>query len=174
MPTEAKRATVAELTEAFSASKGAIVSEYRGLTVSDLTKVRRELRDKGVTYTVVKNRLAKIAAEQAGRPDIVPLLSGSTAITLGGADESALAKATLDALRPYSRTVAVRGGAIGGKTFNAEGVTQLATLPPREVLLSQLAGGFASPLSTMAGLFAAPLRNLGYALTQVLEQRQGA
>lgn len=174
MPTEAKRATVAELTEAFSASKGAIVSEYRGLTVSDLTKVRRELRDKGVTYTVVKNRLAKIAAEQAGRPDIVPLLSGPTAITLGGADESALAKATLDALRPYSRTIVVRGGAIGGRTFDAEGVTTLATLPPREVLLAQLAGGIASPLSTMAGLFAAPLRNLGYALTQVLEQRQGA
>ena len=85
MPTEAKRATVAELVEAFSGSKGAIVSEYRGLTVSDLSKVRRELREKGVSYTVVKNRLAKIAAEQAGRSDIVPLLSGPTAITLGGA-----------------------------------------------------------------------------------------
>ena len=67
MPTEAKRATVAELTEAFSASKGAIVSEYRGLTVSDLGRVRRELRDKGVSYTVVKNRLAQ-DRRRAGRP----------------------------------------------------------------------------------------------------------
>ena len=150
------------------------MSEYRGLTVTDLSKVRRDLREKGVSYTVVKNRLAKIAAEQAGRSDIVPLLSGPTAITLGGSDEAALAKATLDALRPFSRIVVVRGGAIGGKTIDADGVTRLATLPPREVLLSQLAGGFASPLSTMAGLFAAPLRNLGYALSQLHDQRAGA
>ena len=84
MPTEAKRDKVAELTEAFSGSKGAIVSEYRGLTVSDLSKIRRDLRDKGVSYTVVKNRLAKIAADQAGRSEIMPLLSGPSAITLGG------------------------------------------------------------------------------------------
>ena len=171
MPTEAKRATVAELTEALSGSKGAIVSEYRGLTVSDLSKIRRDLRDKGVSYTVVKNRLAKIAADQAGRSEIMPLLSGPSAITLGGSDEAALAKATLDALRPYSKIVVIKGGAISGKTIDADGVTRLATLPPREVLLSQLAGGFASPLSTMAGLFAAPLRNLGYALTQLRDQR---
>lgn len=174
MPTEAKRATVAELTEALSGSKGAIVSEYRGLTVSDLSKVRRELREKGVSYTVAKNRLAKIAAEQAGRPDLVPLLTGPTAITLGGTDEASLAKATLDALRPYSRIVVIRGGAISGRTIDADGVTRLATLPSREVLLAQLAGGMASPLSTMAGLFAAPLRNLGYALTQLRDQRAGA
>ena len=173
MPTEAKRATVAELTEAFSGSKGAIVSEYRGLSVSDLSRIRRELRKSDVTYTVVKNRLAKIAAEDAGRTELLPLLSGPTAITLGGADEAALAKATLDALRPF-RTIVVRGGAISGTTIDADGVTRLATLPPREVLLAQLAGGMAAPMSTMAGLFAAPLRNLGYALSQVRDQRQGA
>lgn len=171
MPTEAKRDKIAQLTEAFSGSAGAIVSEYRGLTVTDLSKIRRDLREKGVSYTVVKNRLAKIAAGEAGRGELTSLLTGPTAITLGGSDEAALAKATLDALRPYARTVVVRGGAIGGKTIDADGVTRLATLPSREVLLSQLAGGFASPLSTMAGLFAAPLRNLGYALTQLRDQR---
>ena len=173
MPTEAKRDKVAQLTEALSDSKGAIVSEYRGLRVSDLSKVRRELREKGVTYTVVKNRLAKIAAESAGRSEIIPLLNGPTAITLGGSDEAALARATLDALRPF-RTIVVRGGAIGGTTIDADGVARLATLPPRDVLLAQLAGGFASPLSTMAGLLAAPLRNLGYALKQLQEQRETA
>ena len=173
MPTEAKRDKIAELTEALSGSKGAIVSEYRGLTVSDLSRIRRELRDKGVSYTVVKNRLARIAAENAGRGEISSLLTGPTAITLGGSDEAALAKATLDALRPY-RAVVVRGGAISGVTIDADGVTRLATLPTREVLLSQLAGGFASPLSTMAGLLSAPLRNLGHALTQLRDQREAA
>lgn len=173
MPTEAKRDKVAQLTEAFSDSKGAIVSEYRGLRVSDLSKVRRELREKGVSYTVVKNRLAKIAAESAGRSEIIPLLNGPTAITLGGTDEAALARATLDALRPF-RTIVVRGGAIGGTTIDADGVTRLAMLPSRDVLLAQLAGGMAAPMTTMAGLLAAPLRNLGYALTQLREQREAA
>lgn len=173
MPTEAKRATVAELTEAFSESDRAIVSEYRGLTVSDLSKIRRELRAKGVSYRVVKNRLAKIAAENAGRSEIVPLLSGPTAVTLGGADEAALAKATLDALRPY-KAVVIRGGAVGGRTFDADAVTRLSELPPRPVLLGQLAGGMSAPVSKMAGLLAAPIRDLGYALAALRDQRAGS
>jgi len=173
MPTEAKRATVAELTEAFSASKGAIVSEYRGLTVSDLSRIRRDLREKGVTYRVVKNRLAKIAAENAGRPEIVPLLSGPTAVTLGGSDEPALAKATLDALRPFKDLV-IRGGAISGATIDAAGVTRLAEMPPRPVLLGQLAGAMQAPVAQMAGLLQAPIRDLGYGLAALRDKRAGA
>jgi large subunit ribosomal protein L10 len=87
---------------------------------------------------------------------------------MGGADEVALAKSFLDAIRPY-RTVVVRGAVLGGQRVDGDSVTRLATLPPREVLLAQLAGGLASPLASMASLFAAPLRNLGYALAQVAE-----
>jgi large subunit ribosomal protein L10 len=173
MPTEAKEAMVAELVEAFSASPAAIVSDYRGLTVSDLGKVRRELRGKGITYRVVKNRLAKIAADQAGRTELSPLLIGPTAIALGGSDEVALARGLLDALRPY-RNVVVRGAAIGRSTLDGDAVTRLSTLPARDVLLAQLAGGIASPLGTMAGLLTAPLRNLGFALQQLREQREQA
>jgi large subunit ribosomal protein L10 len=173
MPTEAKQAMVAELVEAFSSSPAAIVSDYRGLTVSDLGKVRRELRGKGITYRVVKNRLARIAADQAGRAELGPLLTGPTAIALGGSDEVALARGLLDALRPY-RNVAVRGAAIGRSTLDADAVTRLSMLPARDVLLAQLAGGIASPLGTMAGLLTAPLRNLGYALAQVRDQREQA
>jgi large subunit ribosomal protein L10 len=172
MPTEAKQATVSELVEAFSKSPAAIVADYRGLKVSDLSKIRRELRDKGVQFRVAKNRLARIAADQTGRGAIDPLLSGPSAIALGAADESALARAVLDALRPY-RGVVVRGGAVGRTTLDADGVTRLSQLPPRDVLLAQLGGSMASPLSTMAGLLAAPLRNLGYALKQLQEQREG-
>lgn len=172
MPTEAKQATIAELTEEFSASRGSLVADYRGLKVSDLTAIRRTLRERGVTYRVVKNRLAKIAADQAGITELGPLLEGPTAIALSPDDESALARAFLDALRPY-RTITVRGGVIGGRRIDAAGVTALSTLPGRDVLLAQLAGGVASPLSTMAGLINAPLRNLAYALAQLAEQRGG-
>jgi large subunit ribosomal protein L10 len=173
MPTEAKRATVAELARAFSDSRSAVVSDYRGLKVSELARIRRELREKGISYQVVKNRLAKIAAEQAGRGELAALFTGPTAIALGGADETALARGLLDAVRPF-RTVAIRGGLIGTTRIDTDGVTRLAALPGRNVLLAQLAGGIASPLSTMASLLSAPLRNLAYALQQVRDQRESA
>jgi len=173
MPTEAKRTAVAELVEAFSNSDRAIVSDYRGLTVSDLSAVRRGLREQGITYRVVKNRLARIAAQEAGRGELSSLLDGPSAVALGGQDEAALAKGLLDALRPY-RNVVVRGGVIGNTQVDGAAITRLATLPSREQLLSQLAGGIASPLSTMASLLSAPLRNLGYGLTQLRDQRETA
>ena len=172
MPTEAKRATVAELREELSSSKAAIVADYRGLTVSEISAVRRALRGEGITYRIVKNRLAKIAAIEAGRGELNELLEGPTALAIGKSDEVTLARTFLDAIRPY-RNVVVRGGLIGDRRLDAASITQLATLPPREVLLAQLAGGIASPVATMASLLAAPLRNLGYALTQLAEKKGG-
>ena len=173
MPTEAKRETVAELTEAFSANPTSIVTDYRGLTVADLAAIRRSLRERGVSYRIVKNRLAVIAAREAGVGELAPLLEGPSGVALGNGDEAQIAKALLDAVRPF-RTVAVRGGVIGRRRIDAEGVTRLATLPPREVLLGQLAGGIAAPLSGMASLLSAPLRNLAYALAQVHDQKAAA
>ncbi len=172
MPTEAKQAAVAELVELFKEADTAIVSDHRGLSVADMVKVRRELRAKDIQYRVIKNRLAKIAAEQADRSELAPLLIGPSAIAVGGADESSLAKGLLDAIKPFD--VEIRGAALNGVTLDADAVKALAALPGREALLAQLAGGLAAPLSTMASLLAAPLRNLGYGLQQLKEQREGA
>ena len=170
MPTEAKKATVAELKEEFSAAKTTIVADYRGLTVSDIQAVRRALRGEGITYRVVKNRLAKIAAEEIGNTELTQMLEGPTALAMGAGDEVAVARTFLEAIRPF-KTVAVRGAVLNGKRVDSASVTRLSTLPSREVMLAQLAGGMASPLASMASLFAAPLRNLGYALSQVAEQK---
>lgn len=170
MPTEAKRATVAELTDDLSAAKATIVADYRGLTVSDISAVRRALRGEGISYRIVKNRLAKIAAQEAGTSELNELLEGPSALAMTIGDEVALARTFLDAVRPF-RTVAVRGAVLNGKRVDADAVTRLATLPSRDVLLGQLAGGMASPLATMASLLSAPLRNLGYAMSQLAEQR---
>lgn len=172
MPTEAKQAAVAELAELLKGADTTIVSDHRGLSVADLLKVRRELRAKDIQYRVIKNRLAKIAAEQAGRPELIPLLTGPSAIAIGGDDEASLAKGLLDATRPFS--VEIRGAGLNGETVDGATVAALAKLPGRETLLAQLAGGMASPLSTMAGLLAAPLRDLGYGLAQLREQRESA
>src|SRR4051794_1807890 len=170
MPTEAKQAAVAELKDELSKAKATIVADYRGLTVSDITAVRRTLRGQGITYRVVKNRLAKIAANEVGNGELSDLLTGPSALAMGSGDEVVLAKTFLDAIRPF-RTVAVRGAVLNGKLVDADSVTKLATLPGREVLLGQLAGGIVSPLASMASLLSAPLRNLGYALQQVADQK---
>jgi large subunit ribosomal protein L10 len=170
MPTEAKRARVAELADQLGASKAAIVSDYRGLSVADISTLRGGLREQGVVYRVVKNRLMKIAALQAGRSELVDLLDGPSAIAFGSGDESATAKAFVDAVRRY-RQVAIRGGVLGEQRIDEAGIRRLASLPPREVLLAQLAGAFQSPLSTTAGLLVANVRNLGSALRQLEAQR---
>jgi len=172
MPTEAKQAAVAELVELLQEADTAIVSDHRGLSVADLLKVRRELRAKDIQFRIIKNRLAKIAAEQADRSELIPLLIGPSAIAFGGEDEASLAKGLLDATKPFK--VEIRGAALNGETVDPSVVAALAKLPGREQLLAHLAGGMASPLSTMASLLAAPLRDLGYGLAQLQEQREGA
>jgi large subunit ribosomal protein L10 len=172
MPTEAKRETIAQLTEEARSSSAMIVSEYRGLKVSELGEIRKNLRKQNVTYHVVKNRLMKIAAAAAGNDKINPLLTGPTAIAFIKGDEGSSAKAILDAFRPY-RLIKVTGGVVGEQVVSADGVTRLAALPSRDVLLSQVAGAIAAPMSTMAGLFDAPLRDIA-GLVQALADKQGA
>ena len=171
MPTEAKRETVAELREELTNARTMIISEYRGLTVKEIAEIRRALRKQDVRYRVVKNRLLRIAADGAVGEALSPLLTGPTAIAFG-ADESTTAKAVLDATRPYNKIVRIKGAVLGDKSIDADAVTRLAALPSRDVLLAKLAGGMQAPVATLAGLFAAPLRNLGYALAQVAEQKQ--
>ena len=112
----------------------------------------------------------RIAAEDSVGEALGPLLIGPTAIAFG-TDEAATAKAVIDATKPY-KIVRITGGVLGDRAIDADGVARLATLPSREVLLAKLAGGMQAPVATLAGLFAAPLRNLGYALSQVAEQKR--
>ncbi len=173
MPTEAKEAMVAELREELAKARTMIVSEYRGLTVKEIAEIRRALTKQDVKYRVVKNRLMRIAAADTLGDALDPLLTGPTAIAFG-TDEAATAKAVLDATRPYNKIVRITGGILGDRAIDADAVTRLAALPAREVLLAKLAGGMQAPVGTLASLFAAPLRNLGYALAQVAEQKRQA
>jgi large subunit ribosomal protein L10 len=172
MPTEAKRLAVAALREDLARSQTLIVSEYRGLTVKEIAEIRRSLRKQAITYKVVKNRLMRIAAAETLGGALEPLLEGPTAIAFG-ADGAVTAKAVLDATRPYKQ-VKVTGGVLGTRAIDAAGVTTLATLPAREVLLAQLAGAFAAPLATTAGLFDAPLREMAGLLAALSDRRAAA
>ncbi len=172
MPTEAKRETVAELREALAGSRTLIISEYRGLTVKELAEIRRALRKQDVSYRIVKNRLMRIAASESVGKALSPLLVGPTAIAFGN-DESVTAKAVIEATRPY-KLVTITGAVLGDRSISADGVKTLATLPSREILLGKLAGGMQAPVATLAGLLVANIRNLGYALSQVRDQKAQA
>ncbi len=172
MPTEAKRETIAELQAVLAGSRTLIVSEYRGLTVKELAEIRRALRKQDVTYRIVKNRLMRIAAQDSIGEALSPLLVGPTAIAFGN-DESQTAKAMLDATKAY-KLVTITGGVLGDRSITADGVRSLASLPSREVLLAKLAGGMQAPVATLAGLLVANVRNLGYALAQVRDQKAAA
>jgi large subunit ribosomal protein L10 len=170
MPTEAKRATVAELREDLANSRTLIVSEYRGLTVKEIAEIRRALRKQDVTYRVVKNRLMRIAAEDSVGAALSPLLIGPTAIAFG-TDEAGTAKAVIDATRPY-KIVRITGAVLGDRAIDADAVTRLASLPTREVLLAQAIGAITGPLAATAGLIDAPLRETA-ALVQAFFERGG-
>jgi large subunit ribosomal protein L10 len=172
MPTDAKRETVAELREHLAGSRTLIVSEYRGLAVKEIAEIRRALHKQAVAYRVVKNRLMRIAAQDTVGEALSPLLVGPTAIAFGN-DESATAKAVLEATRPFKQ-VTITGGVLGDRAIDANGVRSLASLPSRDVLLGRLAGGMQAPVATLAGLLAANIRNLGYALSQVRDQKAQA
>ena len=173
MPTEAKRETVAALKEELSSSTTLIVSEYRGLKVSEIAEIRRSLRKQDVSYRVVKNRLMRIAANESGNDALSAFLEGPSAIAFGSGYEATIAKAVLDATRPY-KIVKVKGGVLSGRAIDATGVSRLATLPSREVLLSQIAGAIAAPMATVAGLFDAPLRDMAGGIGALVEQRSSA
>ena len=173
MPTEAKRETVAALREELSRNPTLIVSEYRGLRVTELAEIRRSLRKQNVTYRVVKNRLMRIAANDAGVEALAPMLKGPSAIAFGSGDQSAVAKAVIDATKPY-KVIKLKGAILGTRAIDVDGLTRLAALPSRDVLLAQLAGAFAAPMANMAGLLAAPLRDIAGGLAALIEQRGGA
>ena len=171
MPTEAKRETIDDLRAELDASRAMIVSEYRGLTVKEISEIRRALRKQNVTYRVVKNRLMRIAAQDNDAADaLAPLLVGPTAIAFG-TDEAATAKAVLDATRPY-KIVKITGGVLGSRAIDASSVGKLAALPSREVLLAEALGAIVAPMSTVAGLFDAPLRDV-MGLVQALIDSRG-
>ena len=150
-----KTAAVAEIAEAFRTSSAAVLTEYRGLTVKQLTALRRTLGD-GSTYTVVKNTLTKIAAKDAGLTGLDDLLQGPTAIAFSTGDPVEMAKGVRDFAKANPALV-IKGGVLDGKALTADEIRKLADLESREVLLSKLAGAMLASLSQAASLFQAPL-----------------
>ena len=170
-PRPEKVAVVDEVRDRLSSSSAALLTEYRGLKVSDLAALRRSIGDAGGDYKIYKNTLVRRAAAQLELAELDPLLVGPTAIAFVEGDAVAVAKS----LRDFARTnpaLTIKGGLLGSKVLSAADTTALADVAPREVLLAQLAGALAAPLQKMAGLLQALPRNFAYGLSALIDQKK--
>lgn len=170
-PIRADKATaVVELTESFRNAGATVLTEYRGLTVSQLTQLRRSLGTE-TTYTIAKNTLAKRAAADAGISGLDELFTGPTALTFVSGDVVEAAKGLRDFAKTNPKLV-IKGGVFEGKAITAAEVTKLADLESREALLAKLAGAMKGNLSKAASLFQAPMAKTARLAAALQDKRE--
>lgn len=157
---EQKAEQVELLTEKLKKAKVAVLTDYRGLRVSQLQELRGKLRGADVEYRVIKNTLARRAAEAAGYPALKDELKGPVAIAFGYEDLSIASKVINEFVRTTRLKLEVVGGLVEGRVFSADQVKQLADLPSREALIAQLMGTLQSPVAQLVGIMQAPLQQL--------------
>ncbi len=165
-----KAEDVAALTEHFRSASATVLTEYRGLTVAQITTLRRSL-GRQTTYAVAKNTLAKRAAVEAGISGLDALFTGPTAVAFVSGDPVEAAKG----LREFAKTnpaLIIKGGVFEGKPVSAAEVAKIADLESREVLLAKLAGGMKANLSKAAALFQAPLAQAVRTVAALQDKRQ--
>ena len=171
MPRPEKVQAVAEIKEQFEGARAVYLTEFRGLTVSQLQTLRRALRATGADYKVVKMTLAKRATDELGIEGIAEHLVGPTALTFAHDDAVATAKALKDASKENENLV-LKAGIMSGDILLPEQVTRLAEIEPREVLLAKIAGGAKAPLFKAAGMFASFNRNAANMFSQLLDKKE--
>ena len=173
-PKAEKVAIVAEVREKFQSSEAVVLTEYRGLNVTDLAVLRNAMRDAGGEYKVYKNSLVRFAAKELDL-EIEELLVGPTAIAFTGTrpdgkdgDPVSVAKALANFSKDNENLV-IKGGMLDGKLLTTDEIVALSKIAPREELLAKLAGGMAAPMQQMAGLLKAVPQKFAYALSALIE-----
>ncbi|MGH3728123.1 MAG: 50S ribosomal protein L10 [Micromonosporaceae bacterium] len=169
---EDKAAAVTELVDRFRSSSATVLTEYRGLTVTEITRLRRSL-GQDTKYRVAKNTFIKKAAAEAGIEGLDDLFNGPTALAFIAGDPVEAAKSLRDFAKDNPALV-VKGGVMEGKTLSAAEITRLADLESREVLLAKLAGAMQANLSKAAGLFQAPLSQVARLAAALQEKRESS
>lgn len=157
---EEKAKVIDELEKEFANSSIGILIDYRGLTTAEMTILRNKLRESGTGYRVVKNTLARFAAEKTGKNELVSSLRGPMAIAFGHGDVSNTARVVADYVRDAKVPLTIKGGFLGTRLLTAEDITTLSTLPSREVLLARVLGQMKSPITALAVSLASPIRGL--------------
>jgi len=173
MVKQSKVDAVEKLVKNFSDAKSVVITDYRGLTVGDITILRNNFRAEKVEYRVVKNRLAKIALQKAGCDPLDDILVGPTAIAFGYDDPVPAARVIYD-FSKKNELLKPKGGLLEGKRIQLETLEKLSQLPPKEELLGRLVGSIQSPSTKIAICIKQVATNLVYAMKALAEQKQGA
>jgi large subunit ribosomal protein L10 len=174
MPTEKKGETIDSLADKMQRKQLAVIADYRGLTVAEITDLRKKLRDSGAELIVAKNTLVRIAAQRTGNEAITPLLEGPTAMAFAYDDIAKVAKTLHDYIRTSKKQIAVRGGLVGSQLMAADGLEAITRLPTREQAYATIMGGVQAPASRIVGTINAVMRNIAYILRARSEQEAGA
>jgi large subunit ribosomal protein L10 len=174
VPTHRKIDLVGELSEKMERSQLAVIADYRGFTVAELSALRAKLRENGAEMIVAKNTLLRLAARNAGRENIEEFLEGPTAIAFGYDDVSKVAKVLLDASKATPKALKVKGGVLGGSQLKADGLDAVTKLPSREQALAQVVGGIAAPVSGVVGVINAAITNVALVVQARIDQLQPA
>ena len=167
-----KREVIEGISNKMKAAKGMVFADYRGLTVEQDTELRNALRKAGVEYKVVKNTLTRFAAKENGLEGLDTYLNGPTAMA-SSADAVAPAKVLSEFAKKYDK-LEIKVGVVEGKVIDVNGVKALAELPPREVLIARVLGGFNAPLSGLVNVLNGNIRGLVVALNAIAEQKANA
>jgi large subunit ribosomal protein L10 len=174
MPTDVKREAVADLADRLKRSNIVIATDFTGLGVNAITELRRRLREAGVEYRVVKNRLAALAAVEAGVEVFKELLEGATGVVFGYGEAADAAKAVDEYVKQTRSPLKIRKGIMDGELLSAAQVAALAALPPRDVLIARLLAQMNAPLTGLVTVLTGPVRGLAVVLQRRAEQLEAA
>ena len=169
---ELKKTVVAEIKEKFQQAHSAVLLDYRGLTVAEVTELRNLCRAQGVEYVVLKNTMIELAVKELGITGLDEHLKGPTAVAFGMKDAVAPAKVLTDFIKKVRKTT-VKCGVVDGQVLDAAGVQALSELPPKEVLIAKMMGSLNAPITNFVGVLSATLRSLVYAIEAVRKQKAG-
>jgi len=173
MPTQIKIDLVASLTKRFSEADNIYITDYAGLTVEQITKLRKDLRDNGINYVVAKNTLMRIAAKEAGYDDLVQHLVGPTAVAFSKAEANVPAKILYDACKEFDKVSKpeIKVFYVDRQPFAGADAERMAKLPPREILLSQLVAAVESPIAALVGTLDSIIREVIGTIDAVAEKK---
>ncbi|MBI4296311.1 MAG: 50S ribosomal protein L10 [Chloroflexi bacterium] len=173
MAKEEKAQIINELENLFSRGKIAILTDYRGVNGPEMLDLHRKFREQGIEYRVVKNTLARIAAEKAGKGDLAILLKGQTAMVIGYDDITAPVKTLTEYIRASKTVLTIKGGILENRLLTVQDVNTLATLPPKEVLLTRVLGGMQLPMYALHSHLSGLLAGFARALQARVKQLEG-
>ena len=173
MPREEKVQVVDELSQVLSECSIGILTDYRGLSTAGMTELRRSLRNSEDRNRVVKNTVARFAAEKAGKSELVSFFEGPVAIAFGYGDIVAPAKIIADYIRTQKATLTIKGGFAGDRIFTPADIENLASLPSTEILLAKIMAGIQSPIYRLVNSLASPMRGLMGVLQARAKQLEG-